>query len=151
MSVYSASGELTSPGYPSTYFPQPAGCTKDNMEVAEGFNLAMKLKFQTQCCADYTTWKDDLITVSDGNHTVLFNQTAGFRLNTEGEVLFNSVSHSASLEFCKVSGRSCWRQSNPSLSLSSSTWGSTNSPATTSPTRPSSNLSVSPNTIRFSK
>ena len=136
---------------PGSLFSQPAGCSQDNVQVEDGFSIAMKLKFQTQCCADYTTWKDDLITVSDGNHTVLFNQTAGFRLNTEGEVLFNSVSHSASLEFCKVSWRSCWRQSNYSLSLSCSTLVSMNSPATTSPTRLSSNLSVSPNTIRFSK
>ena len=71
------------------------------MEVEEGFSLAMKLKFQTQCCADYTTWKDDLITVSDANHSVLFSQAEGFRLNAMGEVLFNSHSHSASLEFCK--------------------------------------------------
>ena len=107
--VYTSSGAVTSPGYPSTYFSQPAGCTKDNIDVEEGFNLAMKLKFQTQCCADYTTWKDDLLTVSDADHTVLFNQSAGFRLNTMGEVLFNSNSHSASLEFCKVSGwLSCW-------------------------------------------
>ena len=105
VSVYSSSGVVTSPSYPSTYFSQPAGCSKSNFHVAEGFTMAMKLKFKTQCCADYTTWKDDLITVSDGNHTVLFNQTAGFSLNTEGEVLFNSVSHSASLEFCKVSER----------------------------------------------
>ena len=112
VSVYSKSGVVTSPGYPSTYYSQPAGCTDTNIEVAEGFNLAMKLKFQTQCCADYTVWKDDLLTVSDANHTVLFNQSAGFSLNSQGEVLFNSNSHSASLEFCKVSGwLSCWRAS----------------------------------------
>ena len=103
MSVYSSSGVVTSPGYPATYFSQPVGCTKNNMEVEEGFSLAMKLKFQTQCCADYTTWKDDMITVSDSNHSVLFSQKDGFRLNAMGEVLFNSHSHSASLEFCKVS------------------------------------------------
>ena len=73
------------------------------MEVEEGFSLAMMLKFQTQCCGDDTDWKDDLITVSDGNHSVLFSQKDGFSLNTEGEVLINSISHSASLEFCKVS------------------------------------------------
>ena len=122
------------------------------MEVEEGFSLAMKLKFQTQCCGDDTDWKDDLITVSDGNHTVLFNQTAGFSLNTEGEVLFNSVSHSASLEFCKVSERrgGGGRLAEYSQSfLSRSTSVSTKSPATTSPTRLSSSLSVSPNTTRF--
>ena len=101
--VYSSSGVVTSPGYPSTYYSQPAGCTDTNIEVAEGFSLAMKLKFQTQCCADYTTWQDDLITISDGNHSVLLNQTAGFRLDSQGEVLLNSHSHSASVEFCKVS------------------------------------------------
>ena len=73
------------------------------MEVEEGFSLAMKLKFQTQCCGDDTNWKDDLITISDGNHSVLFNQTEGFRFNTEGEVLINSHSNTASLQFCKAS------------------------------------------------
>ena len=101
--VYKATGVVTSPGYPLTYFSQPAGCSKNNMVVEEGFSLAMKLKFQTQCCADYTVWKDDLLTVSDANHTVLFKQSSGFSLNSQGEVLFNSNSHSANVEFCKVS------------------------------------------------
>ena len=73
------------------------------MEVEEGFSLAMKLRFQTQCCKNDTNWKDDLITVSDGNQSVLFSQKEGFRLSTEGEVLINSHSNSATLEFCKVS------------------------------------------------
>ena len=70
--------------------------------MEDGFSLAMKLKFQTQCCGDEVDWKDDLITVSDGNNSVLFSQVEGFRLNTEGEVLINSHSHTASLEFCRV-------------------------------------------------
>ena len=104
VSVYSASGVITSPGYPLTYFfSQPPGCSENIIEVAEGFSLAMKLKFQTQCCGSYTSWEDDLITVTDGNLTVLFNQTEGFRFNTEGEVLLNSHSNTAYLQFCKVS------------------------------------------------
>ena len=109
----------------------------------------MKLKFQTQCCADYTTWKDDLITVSDGNHSVLFSQKDGFRLNAMDEVLFNSHSHSASLEFCKVS------QLVVRLAVAGviiivflSTSVSMSSQASASPMRLSSNLSPSPTTIR---
>ena len=63
----------------------------------------MKLKFITQCCTDDPTWKDDMITLTDGNNSVLFSQVEGFLLNTEGEVLINSHSHTASLEFCRVS------------------------------------------------
>lgn len=100
-SVYSKSGVVTSPGYPATYFSLPAGCTENNIEVEEGFSIAMKLKFQTQCCAGYTKWKDDLITVSDGNHSVLLDQTVGFALDSQGEVLLDSHSHSANVEFCK--------------------------------------------------
>ena len=119
------------------------------MEVEEGFSLAMKLKFQTQCCKNDTNWKDDLITVSDGNQSVLFSQKEGFRLSTEGVILINSHSHSASLEFCKVSERVVRLSEYLVTVLLSTSVAEMGNPATLSPMRLSSNLSHSPDTTRL--
>jgi len=99
--VYSAGGAVSSQGYPNTYYGQPHGCTKNSVEVEEGYSLAMKLQFETQCCAGYPTWRDDNITITDGNRSTIFDQREGFSLTSEGNILVNSFTNTASLKFCK--------------------------------------------------
>ena len=103
MVVYSAGGSISSPGYPNSYYGQPHGCSKSGVEVEEGYSLAMKLEFETQCCAGYSTWRDDNITITDGNRSTIFDQREGFSFSSDGKILVNSFTNTASLKFCKVS------------------------------------------------
>jgi len=98
--VYKASGTLTKKNTITSY-GQPVGCTKESLMVEKGFRLALNLTFQTQCCSASAGWKDELLTLTDGDGSVLFNQTAGFTMNRQGEVLINSNTNTAILEFCK--------------------------------------------------
>ena len=92
---------MTSPEFPLTYYHHQEGCTTHRLELAQGFRLAMTLEMETQCCSAYPSLRDDVITVTDGNGDIIFNQTEQFSLTSDGQVLFNSLTKTATVKFCK--------------------------------------------------